>query len=79
MSSPYESLKCPNCGGEMISRKGKFGTFWGCKDYPNCKGTRDSQGRSKQERDKWKEEMLEGDRDEMTSKQRGKKEWTVPE
>lgn len=46
-----ENVKCPECGGEMISRSGKFGRFWGCSDYPNCRGTRDSMGRSREERE----------------------------
>jgi ribosomal protein L37AE/L43A len=46
-----ESVKCPECGSEMVSRNGKYGRFWGCKKYPNCKGTRDSDGRSKAERE----------------------------
>lgn len=46
-----ENVKCPECSGEMISRTGKFGVFWGCKNYPECKGTRDSLGRSKAERE----------------------------
>lgn len=29
---------CPTCGGEMIIRHGRFGTFLGCKKYPECKG-----------------------------------------
>jgi len=53
----YESVKCPDCGGEMISRTGKFGVFWGCRDFPRCKGTRDSEGRSKADREKYKEEQ----------------------
>jgi ssDNA-binding Zn-finger/Zn-ribbon topoisomerase 1 len=44
-----ENVKCPECDGEMVSRTGKYGTFWGCKSYPKCKGTRDSMGRSKAE------------------------------
>lgn len=47
----YEDVKCPECGGPMVSRKGTYGIFWGCKKYPNCRGTRDSMGRSKAERD----------------------------
>lgn len=46
----YENVKCPICDGPMISRKSQYGTFWGCKAFPNCKGTRDSMGRSKDER-----------------------------
>jgi len=49
--TPIENVKCPNCDGPMISRKGKFGVFWGCKSYPQCLGTRDSQGRSKEDRE----------------------------
>jgi len=38
------SLKCPDCGGEMIERiskkdgKYKDKKFLGCKNFPNCKG-----------------------------------------
>ncbi len=52
-----EETLCPECNGPMISRKGQYGTFWGCKKYPECRGTRDSQGRSKQEREAWKEKQ----------------------
>jgi len=31
--------KCPICGGEMIARKGAYGTFFACRDYPTCKGS----------------------------------------
>ena len=48
--APVESVKCPECGSEMKSRKGLYGPFWGCKTYPKCKGTRDSMGRSKEDR-----------------------------
>ncbi len=38
-----ESPCCPKCGSEMILRTAKSGTnagnkFWGCSNYPNCKG-----------------------------------------
>lgn len=36
---------CPICGSEMKQRKGKFGPFYGCSKYPNCKGTRDINGK----------------------------------
>lgn len=32
--------RCPKCGLVMTSRTGSRGDFWGCKSYPNCKGTR---------------------------------------
>jgi len=31
---------CPMCGDLMKQRTGKFGGFWGCVNYPNCRGTR---------------------------------------
>ncbi len=34
-----QELRCPICGGPMILREGRFGRFYGCKDYPKCKGT----------------------------------------
>ena len=46
----YESVKCPQCDGPMVSRKSQHGVFWGCRNYPKCKGTRDSMGRSRTER-----------------------------
>jgi DNA topoisomerase-1 len=32
-----ESRSCPNCGKPMQLRKGRFGDFWGCTGYPECK------------------------------------------
>ena len=28
--------KCPECGGELVRRKGKYGYFVGCGEYPKC-------------------------------------------
>lgn len=49
---PIEETRCPICGGPMVSRLNKATNqrFWGCKAYPQCKGTRDTDGRSKAER-----------------------------
>src|SRR5581483_6260603 len=33
------SPRCPVCRGKMALRTGKFGTFWGCLAYPECRGT----------------------------------------
>lgn len=30
------SGKCPRCGGDLVLRKGKFGPFYGCSNYPKC-------------------------------------------
>jgi DNA topoisomerase-1 len=32
--TPY---KCPTCGKPMIKRAGRFGPFFGCSGYPECK------------------------------------------
>ena len=28
---------CPNCGSPLVIRKGKYGEFTACSNYPNCK------------------------------------------
>lgn len=35
---PGQSMQCPNCGAQMLYKQGKFGPFWGCVNYPNCRG-----------------------------------------
>lgn len=39
MSSTIHSGICPKCGGRLIERHGKYGTFLGCSNYPSCKFT----------------------------------------
>lgn len=34
-----QEKKCPRCGNNLAERKGKFGSFLGCKSYPKCKFT----------------------------------------
>jgi len=36
--------KCPICEGLLHQRKGKYGKFWGCELYPQCKGGRNMSG-----------------------------------
>lgn len=31
---------CPKCGGELLQRSGKFGSFYGCGNYPVCRYTK---------------------------------------
>ena len=31
---------CPECGGRLTERKGPYGTFIGCKNYPDCRYNR---------------------------------------
>lgn len=30
---------CPECGGKMIKKIGRYGTFVGCSNYPQCRYT----------------------------------------
>ena len=36
-----EDSFCPLCGGMLVERKGKYGTFWGCSNYPKCHYTKE--------------------------------------
>ena len=33
-------FKCEACGGEMLVRRGRFGEFYACENYPKCKFTK---------------------------------------
>ena len=33
---------CPQCGGTLVRRNGKYGKFYGCSNYPKCKFTLNS-------------------------------------
>jgi DNA topoisomerase-1 len=35
---PDEDVRCPQCAQATIRRQGRYGPFYGCVDYPNCKG-----------------------------------------
>ena len=39
-SAPVPIPSCPICNGEMRRRSGKFGDFWSCTRFPDCRGTR---------------------------------------
>ncbi len=32
----YDSTVCPECGGKLVERTGRFGKFFGCSNYPRC-------------------------------------------
>lgn len=32
---------CPQCGGQLVQRNGKFGAFMGCSQFPQCRYTYD--------------------------------------
>ncbi len=35
-----EQLKCDKCGADMVLRSGRFGSFYACSRYPECKNTK---------------------------------------
>lgn len=35
----YKAGICPKCGGRLVTRKGKYGKFVGCSNYPKCRYT----------------------------------------
>lgn len=38
--APKDIQICPKCGNVLRKRSGRFGEFWGCGSYPDCKYTR---------------------------------------
>ena len=37
-----EDLVCPSCGGELCLRKGRYGMFYGCGNFPSCRFTKNA-------------------------------------
>lgn len=33
---------CPRCGAPLVFRRGRYGNFYGCSQFPNCRYTRDA-------------------------------------
>jgi DNA topoisomerase-1 len=42
-----EGEYCENCGRPMVLKKGRFGTFFACSGYPDCKTTKQIGGQQK--------------------------------
>jgi len=38
--NPEESETCPECDAPMIRKTSRFGPFWACSQYPECKKTK---------------------------------------
>jgi DNA topoisomerase I len=34
----HKPEKCPECGSKMVLKNGRYGKFWACETYPECKG-----------------------------------------
>jgi DNA topoisomerase-1 len=47
ISEQGEEEYCENCGRPMVLKKGRFGTFYACSGYPDCKTTKQIGGQQK--------------------------------
>ena len=47
LSEQGEEEYCENCGRPMVLKKGRFGTFFACTGYPDCKTTKPIGGTQK--------------------------------
>jgi len=47
LSEQGEEEYCENCGRPMVLKKGRFGTFFACSGYPDCKTTKQIGGTQK--------------------------------
>ena len=47
LSEQEEGEYCENCGRPMVLKKGRFGTFFACTGYPDCKTTKQIGGAQK--------------------------------
>jgi DNA topoisomerase-1 len=52
--------KCPQCGEELLKRKGRYGEFIACSGFPKCKYTQNVGGDDKEGRVKANLTVLEG-------------------
>jgi DNA topoisomerase-1 len=52
--------KCPQCGEELLKRKGRYGEFIACSGFPKCKYTQNVGGDDKEGRPKANLTVLEG-------------------
>jgi len=40
--------KCPQCGSDLLLRKGRYGEFIACSNFPKCKYTKDPDGQERE-------------------------------
>ncbi len=41
-NSEETDLQCPKCGGNLVKRKGRYGYFYGCEEFPRCRFTKNT-------------------------------------
>jgi DNA topoisomerase-1 len=47
LAEPGDEEYCQNCGRPMVLKKGRFGQFYACSGYPDCKTTKPIGGQQK--------------------------------
>lgn len=63
------TVLCPVCGLEMFIKEGRYGSFWGCSNFPKCKGSRSCSDRNDADFDKKALRGLGGDGDDEYDKE----------
>lgn len=69
-----EDTLCPECNGPMIPRTSSHGKFWGCKDYPRCRGTRNAEGEARRNREQRDEFDLPSEQQRRNDRRRWENE-----
>lgn len=46
---PDDVLHCPECGNEMLMKRGRFGPFFSCTNFPKCKCSVNLRGEAKKQ------------------------------
>ncbi len=50
---------CEKCGGKMVLKKGRYGPFLACSNYPKCKNVRSLSGRSRSKTEPAEPEVID--------------------
>jgi hypothetical protein len=76
MSNTTDTLLCPDCNGEMALRTNSTNgqKFYGCRKFPKCRGTRDENGLSREEREAQKQKKEEAAQQDGFSFNKGKRD-----
>jgi DNA topoisomerase-1 len=69
VTSTATDEKCPKCGLPVIIKLGRFGKFYSCTNYPECKYTKPLEQREKTEEEKAYEKQFEGKKCEKCGKE----------
>lgn len=75
-ASTTDTLACPDCQGDMALRTNSTNgqKFYGCRKFPKCRGTRDENGLSRDEREAQKQKKEEAAQQDGFSFNKGKRD-----